>query len=545
MPSVSEFLIDRMRSAGIKHVFGVPGDYVLNFYKKLSDCEHIEIIGATSEEHAGFAADAYARVAGIGCVCVTYNVGALKIANSVACSYAERSPVVVISGSPGMREREEGLLLHHMVRSFGCQKDVFENITCASTVLDNPNRAGYEIDRVFEAMMHHKQPIYIELPRDIADKPIKYDVYTQGTPEAPKSNQDALQEALEEAKTLLSAAKRPVILAGVQLARYGLGSELIKFAEKLNIPVTTTLLSKSVVDETHRLFHGIYMGGGSEPHVKDLVDNSDCLFVLGVLLTDIAMAFKPAKFLKKDAIHCSVEGLRIKNHKYDKVQFLDFCKSLFKMNVPPKKMDYITIPFHKKDTSFTPSPGAKLTSDRFFTKINSIITSNMSILADVGNALFGASELVIRHKNNFVANAFYTSMGATIPAALGVQIARPDSRVIAIVGDGAFQMSVSEISSLARRKLNPIVFVLNNGGYATERFLIDGPFNDIANWQYHKVTELVGGGTGVLVETEEQLNSAVQVALDSKELFVVNVILGKNDVSEPMKRMSAGLSQKV
>ena len=150
MPSVADFLIERMENAGVKHVFGVPGDYVLSFYDKLNGSDKIKLINATDEAGAGFAADANARVAGVGAVCVTYNVGALKIANAVACAYAERSPMVVISGSPGMNERGD-VLLHHMVRSFECQHEVFEKWTCASAVLSNPNRAGYEIDRVFEA----------------------------------------------------------------------------------------------------------------------------------------------------------------------------------------------------------------------------------------------------------------------------------------------------------------------------------------------------------------------------------------------------------
>ncbi|RDJ35261.1 MAG: hypothetical protein DWQ19_10630 [Crenarchaeota archaeon] len=196
MPSVSDFLLERMECAKIQHVFGVPGDYVLNFYKKLSDREKIDLVNCTDEAHAGFAANAYARIKGLGAVCVTYNVGALKIANSVACAYAERCPVVIISGSPGINERKEGMLLHHMVRSFGCQKDIFDNLTCASVVLDDPSTAGYKIDAAFEAMMYHKQPIYIELPRDIADKPIGYDVYRQGTPVSPKSDEQNFEEAL-------------------------------------------------------------------------------------------------------------------------------------------------------------------------------------------------------------------------------------------------------------------------------------------------------------------------------------------------------------
>jgi indolepyruvate decarboxylase len=544
MPTVSEFLIERMENAGIKHVFGVPGDYVLNFYKKVSDSDNIELVNNTDENHAGFAADAYARIHGIGCVCVTYNVGALKIANAVACAYAERSPLVVISGSPGMKERAEGVLLHHMVRSFECQKEIFDNITCASTVLDNPNRAGYEIDRVFEALNHHKQPIYIELPRDVADKPIAYDVYKQGTPESPQTDQQNLDDALEEVSDLIKKSSNPVIMAGVQLARYGLGSDLIKFAEKANIPIATTLLSKSIVSEKHPLFLGLYMGDSSEKEVQEAVENSDCLLMFGVLLTDMTLSFMPAKFKKRNVISSSVENLRVKSHMYESVQFKDFCGDLFKSSVGPKK-PITKIPITKTVPSFTPKRKTKLTTARFFEKINSVLNDGMAIVADVGDALLGAADLVVHHNNSFVASAFYTSMGTAIPGVLGVQLADPGSRVIGLVGDGSFQMSCTELSTLVEHNMNPIVFVMNNKGYTTERFLKDGPFNDIVNWEYHKITNMIGGGTGVVAETEDELEAAVEAALKSDELFVINVLLDSQDISPALRRLTNSLSNRI
>lgn len=545
MPSVAEFLIERMQNSGIKHVFGVPGDYVLQFYKNLSDSQDIELVNTTDEAHAGFAADAYARVHGMGCVCVTYNVGALKIANSVACAYAERSPVVVISGSPGIKERSEGILLHHMVRSFGCQKDVFENITCASAVLDNPNRAGYEIDRVFEAMKHHKQPVYIELPRDVANKSLSYDVYKQGTPVAPPTDPENLEEAIEEVANWIAKAKNPVILAGVQTARFGLGGELVKFAEKMNIPIATTLLSKSVVNETHPLFMGIYMGNSSHEHVRTAVEESDCLLMFGVLVTDTTTSFMPAKFSKRNIVSTSIEGLRVKNHTFENVQFADFCNTLFKKEGLEKKAPTFKRTAPEGRPVFKPKADTPIKTSRFFEKINSILTKEMSIVADVGDSLFGSADLIVHHKNAFVAPAFYTSMGVAIPGALGVQLAKPKSRVIALVGDGAFQMSCTELSTIVRRGLNPIVFVLNNGGYTTERFLLDGPFNDISNWRYDKVTEMIGGGVGVEVETEEQLEAEVANALASETLYIISVKVDSRDISPALARMTAGLSKRV
>lgn len=543
MPSEADFLLERMHNAGINHVFGVPGDYVLNFYKKLSDSPNIEIINTTDEAHAGFAADAYARVHGIGCVCVTYNVGALKIANAVACAYAERSPLVVISGSPGIKERSEGMLLHHMVRSFECQKQVFDNITCASTVLDNPSTAGYEIDRVFEALKHHKQPIYIELPRDIAEKSISYDVYKQGTPSSPKSDPINLEESIEEVTRWINEAKNPVILAGVQLARYDLGGELLKFAERVNIPIATTLLAKSVINETHPLFMGVYAGRTSKEEVREAVENSDCLLMFGVLLTDMNLSFMPARFEKRQVVSCSVEGLKIRNHAYSDVNFKDFISSLFKVSSLQKKTDAF-INSTNLDISFK-SNDSKITTKRFFEKVNSILTENMAIVADIGDSLFGAVDLLIRNKNYFLSPAFYTSMGFAIPGSLGVQVALPHVRPIVLVGDGAFQMSCTELSTIVTRGLNPIVFVINNGGYTTERFLIDGPFNNIRNWNYQDVTQLIGGGHGFKVETEKELEEAVAFALKSKELCIINVIVDSLDISPALKRMTEGLAKRV
>lgn len=540
---VSRFLIERLENAGVKHVFGVPGDYVLDFYKELWDNEKIEVVNNTDENHSGFAADAYARINGIGCVVVTYSVGASKVINAVQCAYAERSPLVVISGAPGIGERDEEFLLHHMVGSFNSQKKLFDNITCASVVLDNPATAGYEIDRAFEALKHYKRPIYIELPRDVAKKSISYDVYKQGTPVAPATDPENLQEAIKEVIDWLSNAKQPAILAGVELARYGLGERLIRFAEKADIPVATTLLSKSVVNESHPLFAGIYSGASSQEVTRKIIEESDCLLMFGVMLTDMALCFKPAKFKKRQVVSASLDGLKIRNHTFTNIQFADFCNSLFKIEVAKKELP--VMPPIREKVTFTPVPDTKMTTGRFFQKINSILDKNMAVVADIGDSLFGAADLIVHDQNRFFSPAFYTSMGSAIPGALGIQTAVPKARPIVIVGDGAFQMSCTELSTIVRRKLNPIVFVLNNDGFTTERFLIDGGFNDIHSWDYHSITSLIKGGKGWYVDTEDALEQAVKLALDSNELSVINVKVDRRDVSQCLKRMTEALSKRV
>lgn len=539
---VSRFLVERLENAGVKHVFGLPGDYVLDFYKELWDNKNIQVINNTDENHSGFAADAYARVKGVGCVVVTYNVGASKVINAVQCAYAERSPLIVISGAPGMDERGEGILLHHMVGSFNSQKKMFDNITCASVVLDNPVTAGFQIDQALEALQHYKRPIYIELPRDVAKKAISYDVYKQGTPVAPKSDAENLEEAIKEVQDWIAQAERPVILAGVELARYDLGSELIRFARKVNIPVATTLLSKSVINESDPLFAGIYAGASSEPETRDLVESSDCLLMFGVMLTDLTLCFKPSKFKKRQTVVSSVDGLKVRNHAYTDVQFRDFCLALFKSELAPKTLP--ALPPTKVVTKFEVVPDAKITSRRLFHKINTILGDSKAVVADVGDSMFGAMDLVVQH-HHFLCPAFYTSMGSAIPGALGVQTAKPTVRPIVIVGDGGFQMSCSELSTILERHLNPIIFILNNGGYTTERFLLDGDFNNLRNWSYHRIGELMNGIQGALVQTEQDLEDCVKLALDSDKPFVINVKIDRTDVSPCLKRMTQALGKRV
>lgn len=543
MPSVAEFLIERLENIGANHIFGVPGDYILQFIADVSKSKKIKFINTTDENHAGFAADAYARTHGVGCVCATYNVGALKLCNAVAGAYAEKSPLIVISGSPGIKERNEDFLLHHVVKSFDNQCKMFKHITCYSVILDDATTAGWQIDYALELLQKHKQPIYIELPRDIADQPIKYDVYRQGTPVQLKSDEENLKEAFAEICEWIKSAEKPVIMAGVQVARFGLGGQLVRFAERHNIPMVTTLLSKSTINEHNALFAGIYCGQQTtRDSLRQLVDDSDCLLIFGEMLTDMMLGFQSPKFAKRQTIACSTDGLKVRNHTYTQIEFVEFCEKLFKSDLGKKP--FPDIPEKKFPEKFIPNADTKLTTARFFEKINSILTDEMAVVADIGECLFGASELTVSH-HNFISPAFYCSMGPAIPGALGVQLAKPNIRPIVLVGDGAFQMSVTELSTILQHKLNPIVFVLNNRGYTTERFLLDGTFNDIRDWSYHKVTEMLQGGEGAKVETEDQLEEVVTTALKSTTLFVVNVSVEPKDISPGLKRMVDNLAKRV
>jgi indolepyruvate decarboxylase len=324
-PSIGEYLIQRLYDLGVRHVFGIPGDYVLGFYDQLL-ASKLQIINTCDEQGAGFAADAYARVRGLGVVCITYCVGGLKVANTTAEAFAEKSPVVIISGAPGMREREKNPLLHHKVREFDTQKKVFDQLTIASTVLGDPQMAFQEIDRVLDAALRFKRPVYIELPRDMVHRPGL--ARHKSSPIGEKSNPKTLKVALAEATAMINSAAKPVILADVEVHRFGLQEELLTLINKTGIPVAATILGKSVIGEQHPLYLGVYEGAMGREEVRRYVESSDCVIMLGAFMTDINLGIYTARLDPARSISATSEKLSIRYHHYEVVGFRDFVRWL-------------------------------------------------------------------------------------------------------------------------------------------------------------------------------------------------------------------------
>jgi indolepyruvate decarboxylase len=538
--TVSSYLIRRLIDYGVGHVFGVPGDYILDFYRQLEESP-LQLINTCDEQGAGFAADAYARLRGLGVVCVTYCVGGLKIANTTAQAFAEKSPLVVISGAPGLNERQHNPLLHHKVRDFDTQLNIFRHLTVAATDLIDVENCCCEIDRVLAAAMRHKQPVYIELPRDLTETTCSCS--SDPSPPAPSSDPDALHEALTETVQRLAQAQRPVLIAGIEIQRFGLQQPLLQLLEATGIPFATTPLSKSTLCEAHPLFLGVYEGAVGKEQARQAVEQSDCLLMLGAFMTDVNLGIFTAKLDQALTISSSSDGSSIAFHKYPEVQLVDFLSGLLDQNLP-----------HRTTTAIKPTAAPQpfvaqdepITIRRLFEYLETFIDDHVVLLADPGDAMFAATDLTIRHPAAFLSPAYYTSMGFAVPGAIGAQLARPDLRPIVLVGDGAFQMTGMELSTAARFGLSPIVIVLNNGGYGTERPMTDGHFNDIPGWHYHRLPEVMGSGQGFEVLTEQDFEQALQAALSRTDTpTILEVHLDPADQSPALKRLTDALGAKV
>jgi indolepyruvate decarboxylase len=538
--TIGGYLIERLREHGVGHVFGVPGDFVLTFMHEL-ERSPIRLINTSDEQGAGFAADAYARLNGLGVVCVTYGVGGLKIANTTGQAYAEKSPVVVISGAPSMEERRRHPLIHHKVRSYDTQFRVFQQLTAAATVLDDPECAGSEIDRVLAIARQYSQPVYIELPRDMIDVPID----RPPTPEETTAESDAqtLAAAVAEAVDWINRAERPVIMFGVELVRFGLQDLVMRFIEESGIPATVTLLDKGAIQECHDSFLGVYAGALGRDDVREYVEGSDCLIMLGTLLTDTNLGIYTARLDPARCIHVTRERLAIGLHTFERVGLEDFVAGLAVGGVARRKVGgHPRAPRSEEVAAPAGGRDAAITVAALFHRLESFLTGEMIVIADPGDALFGSIDLPVQGARAFLSPAFYASLGFAVPAAIGAQCAAPDARPLVLVGDGAFQMTGMELSTCAKFGLDPIVIVLDNGGYSTERLILDGGFNDVHPWDFSKLPGLLGAGHSHVVETVGDLDAALDAALvRDGQYCLIDVRLDPSDFSPALLRLGEEL----
>lgn len=529
---IGEYLFHRLKEHGVRHTFGIPGDFVLPLYQALEG-SGVEPVVVTHEPSAGFAADAYARLRGLGAALVTFGAGALNMVNSIAQAYAEKSPVLVISGAPEIRNRNLDALIHHKVRSFESQHAIYREVTIASAVLNDPGTALAEIDRVFEAVLRFKRPGYLEVPRDVTMAPSGS--RHRAKPVVPPKDPAALREAMTEVIARIGASRRPVIYAGVEIERFDLREKLIALVEKLNVPIATSVEGKTVFPENHPNFVGIYMGRVGSEFAREYVERSDCLLMLGAFLTDVNTGFFTAKVDRANLISVSSEEMSISYHRYPEVTLPDFLDTLLASR-DAKRRTFIRVP---------PVPverrgrATRLRTADIVEELNQFVKPGRNIVvSDVGDCLYACIDLRTDH---FLAPGYYNSMGFGVPAALAASLAIPERRTVALVGDGGFQMTGMDLATARRCRLNPIVILMNNGGYGTMRAIVGRrSYFDLAPWDYVAIARALGGD-GARVETRAAFHKALLGARRSRRFFLIEAVVDPDDISPTWRRIAAGV----
>ena len=540
---LGDFLLSSLEAQGVRHVFGIPGDYVLKFFQVLADRGHPEIITLSHEPAVGFAADAYARITnGLGVCCVTYGVGALNMVNSIAGAYAEKSPVVVLSGEPGIKERNLGVLFHHQVKTFETPVKIYQEVTEASTVLSDPKTAASEVCRVLQVARQSSRPVYIGIPRDLIDAEIGGD---PGPPTPTDSTAPAvLAEAVSEIKERFIESRSPVLLTGVEVQRFGLREEIIRLAEKLGLPVVSTVLGKGTFPRDQRQFAGVYMGLAGDSEVRALVEESDCLLMLGTMMNDIEMGFLTAKLDQRHFILAVSQQVTISHHKYDNISLKSLVGALLREpELRPKPSRGFDSTMARQCRLESPSDRlGKITVNNLICQLDDFLTTHkeMPLITDCGDCMFASIPL---NADDVLSNSYYTSMGFAVPAALAVQIAS-GRRPLVLVGDGGFQMTGSEISHAPRYGLNPVVVVWNNGVWGMmKKGMPKANYIELPNWPYARLAEL-WGGRGFQVRTPAEFQDSLTQAYKEQRFSLLEVFLDPNDFSPALQAYAKAVAER-
>ena len=382
--------------------------------------------------------------------------------------------------------------------------------------------------------MTQKRPGFIELPRDMVNVVPKNQLPPVSEIKILAETQENLDSVASKVAEVINCAKQPVIVSGVEVARYGIEDSVAEFAKKANIPIVSTFLGKSSVAEIEPLYLGIYAGIVADEAVRQYVESSDCVVLIGVLFTDIDLGSNTSKFDPEKMLTINADSCMIKNQ-----PFPVGLELLSKLN---------TLPLVSHDRGLGPASlvertpkfevkEQKISAKRLFEAIGSFLDEDSLLIADIGDAVCGCLEVPTHEQRRFLSPSYYSSLGFSIPAILGVQAKHPELLPIVVVGDGAFQMTGNELSTAIRNNMKAVVIVLNNSGFGTERPMMDGEFNDVANWNFYKLPLVFNGGQGFLIRTEQELVEAYAEVKCYAGVSILEVLLDPNDISPQLHRL--------
>ncbi|EST35061.1 alpha-keto acid decarboxylase family protein [Streptomyces roseochromogenus] len=542
--TVGQYLIDRLRQLGLEHLFSIAGDYSIEWLNRYVTPSSIEIIEEVNEVNAGYAADGYARLKGIGALCVTYSAGALCAVNAVAGAYVEKVPLVLINGTPSIKKtitfEQTGFSAHHFISGRETDLQSFEHITVAAVRVDNPDLAPALIDYALTQCISERRPIYIELLQDMVDLQCEP---PRGVlkPARILSDETSLEQSVERICARLESAENPLIWVGVEIDRFGLQEKAMSLIQQLNIPFVTELLSKAVLSEDDALFVGVLDGQASSAAVTDLATTSDFVLALGVWLTDInSLGWEPD--YDKTAF-ASFDAVKFGTYFGGQVALEHLIEGILAQKIAPKVRKLPEKPARK-----APTVGSSdvITYQGFYNFIQQYIDRKTIVSSDASMNYFGSLLLDVPRPGGFIVQSSYSSIGYSAPAATGICLAKsPDQRVMVFTGDGGFQMTAQCLSTQTRFKLNPIIFVIDNGVYAVEQWLADAsvfhadkPFYKpcvLHRWNYSMLSE-VFGCRGWEVGTYGELTDAVTGALkNSNSPSIIQVRVPDKSIPENAK----------
>ncbi|MFN3068908.1 alpha-keto acid decarboxylase family protein [Serratia sp. J2] len=536
--TIGSFILQQLRALKVDRIYGVPGDYNLALLETIEHDQECEFIGNCNELNAAYAADGYARLKGAGALITTYGVGDLAALSGIAGAYAESAPVICIAGTPPLHAMQGNALLHHSLAdgNFDNVMNCFRQFTVAQALI-TPENAATEIPRVIACAWQRKKPVYLQLPSDICE--VEIEVADNPAPyRLPTSDASHLQLASAALLERINRAKRPIILIDQMVERYQLQTQVLALADKFAIPLTNMPTAKCAISENTPGWQGGYSGDLSRPELFELMAQSDCILSFGVRLVDSTTGYFSQQIPEQSVVDIQPFSLKLDNLSYPAVTASELLQALLEKapatSLPPLKT--LSGPQQKLAT---PS-SEPLDQDYFWQRIRRFIQADDVLVVENGTSGAAIGGMRMPNGVTVVNQPIWGSIGYTLPALLGTMMAAPERRQLLFIGDGSFQLTAQELSTLLRHKQKPIVFLINNDGYTIERYILGetSSYNDIGAWDYAKLPAVLSPQTQafcVAVETSQQLEMALEQASRQDQLAFIEVKLPMMDSPPAMK----------
>ncbi|QAU23675.1 alpha-keto acid decarboxylase family protein [Dyella sp. M7H15-1] len=564
--TVADYLLTRLKQLDVTDIFQIPGDYVKEFTQALEHFDGINTIGAINELDAAYAADAYARCRGLAAVSLQFGVSTFSALNAIAGAWVERSPIVMISATPGADMRDitdmYDVLFHHSTGDLDADRKVYENVTVKAITLRSNVDAPGQIDELLVDALTDRRPVYIACYKEVWGQPCPRPSAAPLKPRIVRSPEATLRNAVDQAWTQISVAKNPLILAGVEVLRFGLSELLQAIIDASGFLYTTTSLGKTVLDEQGDKFIGTYSDAASIESVRNIVEASDCVLALGTIITDDYLALIETKYA--DMVLADTAGVRAGYFKYGDVTLQDFMQALlvkFKASkgypikatapLPPKYPQ----PWASNSDPIYDTQPQVITYNRFFEHTMKFL-QDANLLKDivmtygVSSAMYAATNCYGLSQGSFIASAAWQCIGFETGAASGAQLGSR-KRAWTVAGDGGFMMVCQSLSTLARNQLNAVIFVMSNQVYAIEQVYVDmaafepgskhpfDTFDILPKWDYVALAKAFGA-EGIRVETVDQLKSELpRIAGIKNKPVLVEIVIPEKDLPGQMRRLGS------
>lgn len=543
---VADYLLDRLNACGIAHLFGVPGDYNLQFLDHVISHTSLTWVGCANELNAAYAADGYARCKGGAALLTTFGVGELSAINGIAGSYAEYLPVIHIIGAPCLAAQQRGELMHHTLGDGDFQHfaRMAREVTVAQASL-TPENACYEIDRVLRESLSQRRPGYLLLPSDVAQA----SATSPTTPlviDRPPADAGVLEAFTLCAQAKLAESRSVALLADFLAQRFGLQKSLQGWMDDTPLPHATLLMGKGLFDEGQHGFIGTYSGAASEKGIKATIEQAELVICVGVRFTDTITAGFSQKLTPQQTIDIQPEATRIGDRWFSGLpmaQAVEVLHQLCKRQVS----HWPSVP--QKPPLLPASEKGQLDQHALWQTVQKFIEPGDIILADQGTAAFGAATLTLRAGVTFIAQPLWGSIGYTLPAAFGAQTACPNRRVVLLIGDGSAQLTIQELGSMQRDRQKPVILLLNNNGYTVERAIhgAEQRYNDISPWNWTQLAQAMSlpcQAQCLRVTETVQLEEAMRKAANAQCLTLIEVVLPEQDIPELLQAVTNSLARR-